>query len=275
MAISTAFWAEQPRDALQISGPDALTYLQGQVSQDLLPLAVGDSRWSFILQPTGKIDVLARVWRTADETFVLDTDQGFGDVLTARLTRFKIRVKADIESVDRHAVVVRGVATTDGRPALERSGDAVVGWWDRDLDLLRPDRKVVSESDTERRPASQVEEIPQATAAELEAARVESGWPAMGAEIVPGDTIPAETGVASVAVNYKKGCYPGQELVERMDSRRARAPRLLRLLDVAAGSAPGDPVVVDGAEVGLLTSVAGTRALGYVRRNVDLGSTPG
>lgn len=275
MAISTAFWAEQPRDALQISGPDALTYLQGQVSQDLLPLAVGDSRWSFILQPTGKIDVLARVWRTADETFVLDTDQGFGDVLTARLTRFKIRVKADIESVDRHAVVVRGVATTDGRPALERSGDAVVGWWDRDLDLLRPDRKVVSESDTERRPASQVEEIPQATAAELEAARVESGWPAMGAEIVPGDTIPAETGVASVAVNYKKGCYPGQELVERMDSRGARAPRLLRLLDVAAGSAPGDPVVVDGAEVGLLTSVAGTRALGYVRRNVDLGSTPG
>ena len=59
------------------------------------------------------------------------------------------------------------------------------------------------------------------TAADLERARIEAAWPAMGAEIVPGETIPAETGVASVAVDFRKGCYPGQELVERMDSRGA------------------------------------------------------
>ena len=46
----------------------------------------------------------------------------------------------------------------------------------------------------------------------------------MGAEIVPGETIPAETGLTDVAVSFTKGCYPGQELVERMDSR-ARRPR--------------------------------------------------
>lgn len=283
MATLPAFWAEQPRDVVQVSGPDASTYLQGQVSQDLLPLAVGDSRWTFILQPTGKIDVLARIWRTADETFVFDTDHGFGDVLTARLARFKIRVKAEIEPLDRHAIVVRGVPSAEGSSTGARPADAVVGWWDRDLDLLRPTseppevaiRQLVSERDTDRGPGSRVGGMRQGTAGELEVARIEAGWPAMGVEIVPGDTIPAETGIAAVAVNYKKGCYPGQELVERMDSRGASAPRRLRLLDVAEGSAPGDPIVVDGAEVGVLTSVAGTRALGYVRRNIELGATPG
>ena len=67
------------------------------------------------------------------------------------------------------------------------------------------------------------------TAAELEAARVADGWPAMGVEIEPGETIPAETGVVAVAVDFRKGCYPGQELVERMDSRGATAPRSLRV----------------------------------------------
>ena len=75
-----------------------------------------------------------------------------------------------------------------------------------------------------------------------------------------------------MAVSFTKGCYPGQELVERMDSRAAEAPRSLRRLDVAAGSAAGDPIVDDGAEVGVLTSVSGTRAIGWVKRSSDLGT---
>ena len=100
-----------------------------------------------------------------------------------------------------------------------------------------------------------------------EQARVAAGWPRMGAEIVPGETIPATTGVVPVAVSFTKGCYPGQELVERMESRGAEAPRSLRVID-AAGKAPGDPVVVDGAEVGVVTSVApaGDLALAYIKR---------
>jgi folate-binding protein YgfZ len=200
-----------PRDVVRVSGPDALTYLQGQVSQDLLSMAVGDRRWTFLLQPTGKVDLLARVERTADDEFVFDTDEGWGDALLARLNRFRIRVDVDVEPLS---------PTTVGEGA----------------------------------------------AAEIEAARIEAAWPAMGAEIVPGETIPAETGITDVAVDFRKGCYPGQELVERMDSRGASAPRQLRVLDVADGAAPGDPIVVDGAEVGRLTSVAGNRALGYVKR---------
>ena len=52
------FWCEYPRDVVQVVGPDAATYLQSQLSQDLRPLQVGESTWSFVLQPTGKVEVL-------------------------------------------------------------------------------------------------------------------------------------------------------------------------------------------------------------------------
>ena len=208
------------------------------MSQDLLPMGIGERRWTFLLQPTGKVDVLARVERTADDTFVFDIDAGYGDELLARLNRFKIRVRAEIERVPWPVLCVHGGTDIVGPPAPPPDG------------------------------------VRQGTAEELEAVRVAEGWPAMGAEIVPGETIPAETGVTAVAVDFRKGCYPGQELVERMDSRGAAAPRRLRVLDVEPGAAPGDRIVHDGADVGVLTSVAGTIGLGYVKRGVELGREP-
>jgi folate-binding protein YgfZ len=208
-------WLDDDRDSVTVTGVDAMTYLQSQLSQEIRDLGVGESRWTFLLEPNGKIDVLARVTRTTDDTYRLDTDAGFGEVLLARINRFKIRVRADVELV-----------ASGERPRAE----------------------------------------------ELVAERIEAGWPRMGAEIVAGETIPAETGLNQLAVDFKKGCYPGQELVERMDSRAAVAPRSLRRLDVADGAAAGDPIVdADGNEVGVLTTVSGNRALGYVKRNADVG----
>ena len=110
----TAFWCATDRDVVEVTGPDALTYLHSQVSNDLRPLQVGQSCWAFLLQPTGKIDVLLRVTRTADETFVLDTDAGFGDVLLARVNRFRIRVKAEVSSLDGWRCVA--VRSDEGSP---------------------------------------------------------------------------------------------------------------------------------------------------------------
>lgn len=201
-----------PRDVVVVEGPDALTYLHSQVSQDLQGMVDGEQRWTFVLEPTGKVESLARVTKVGDERFELDTDAGFGAALLARLDRFRIRVRAETSLV------------------------------------------------------------PAAAAAPVDdAVRIEIGWPRLGVEIVPGETIPAGTGLTRIAVSFTKGCYPGQELVERMDSRAAEAPRSLRRLDVADGTAPGDPVVDDGAEVGVVTSVAGTRALGWVKRSSTVG----
>lgn len=244
---AVTFWSEYPRDVVQVSGADAATYLHGQASQDLRPLAVGDSTWTFLLQPTGRIDVLARVWRTAEDRYVLDTDAGFGDVLVARLERFRIRVAVTIEPLAWRGLAVRGdgaAQVADGRPS-----------WGGGVDLLGPDPQPpagVVRGDTEH----------------LLAARVAAVWPAMGTEIVPGETIPAETGIVDVAMSFTKGCYPGQELVERMDSRRARPPRTLQRVTVAEGAVvAGDPLVVDGVQVGTITSVCREHALAYVHRS--------
>ena len=78
-------------------------------------MAVGDSGWTFVLQPNGRVDVLARVWRTAEERFLLDTDPGFGDELAARLNRFRIRVKADIAQLALRSIVVHGAEVDRGR----------------------------------------------------------------------------------------------------------------------------------------------------------------
>jgi folate-binding protein YgfZ len=254
------FWTDSPRDVVEVAGPDAATYLHSQLSQDLRPLQVGESTWSFVLQPTGKVEVLLRVWRTADDTFVLDTDAGFGEAMVARLQRFKIRVKAEITPLAWRCLAVRHDGPVDATepaadsPAGATLPDGAVVAWGGGYDLLGPDPvpPVGAEAgDAER----------------LLAARIAAVWPLMGAEIIPGEAIPAETGVVAAAVSFTKGCYPGQELVERMDSRGAAAPRLLQRVTVVAGAAqPGDPYVVDGATVGTLTSVCGGYALASIKR---------
>lgn len=236
---------------VEVAGPDASSYLQSQVSNDLRELAVGQSVWAFLLQPTGKVDVLVRVWRRADEAFVVDTDAGFGDTMVARLNRFKIRVKADISPLSWRCIAVRAATGAAVDDATNLSG---VVAWGGGADLLGPD--VVAPANVE--PGTDVD---------LLAARIEATWPAMGAEIVPGQTIPAETAITAAAVCFTKGCYPGQELVERMDSRDASAPRLLQTVDVPVGAVPGEALERDGIAIGTITSVAGTRALALVKRS--------
>jgi tRNA-modifying protein YgfZ len=115
--------------------------------------------------------------------------------------------------------------------------------------------------------------------ADVENARIAAGWPRMGHEIVPGDTIPAVTGVTGLAVSFTKGCYPGQELVERMDSRGSHAPLSLRVLtlgdQVPADVAVGDAVVdADGTPIGTVTSVGSTHALATIKRAHSVGTLP-
>ena len=223
VAATESLVDQAARDRVTVSGADAQAYLQSQLSQEVRDLGPGAARWTFLLDPTGKIDVLARVQRTGDDVFVLDTDAGYGEAMLARLDRFRIRV--DVETV---------LDAADGEPSMGH-----------------------------------------------ELARIAAGWPRMGHEIEPGSTIPVATGLVRLAASTTKGCYPGQELVERMDSRAAEAPRSLRIVDLDSNPdrapAVGDPIHdADGAEVGVLTSVAGEGGIGigYVKRGADVGRLP-
>jgi tRNA-modifying protein YgfZ len=239
------FYAPYPRDVVQVAGPDAATFLQSQLSQDIRPLTVGESAWSFLLQPTGKIEVLLRIWRTGDDSFAVDTDAGFGQAMVARLNKFKIRVKVEISELPWRCIAIRG----EGAAAVEGLAS-----WGGGVDLL-------GEAPSPPRGAEA------GSAADLLAARIAAAWPAMGSEILPAETIPGESGVVAVAVNFTKGCYPGQELVERMDSRGAAPPKSLQRVEVPEGTAVGDAYTIDDVTVGVVTSVLGQAALAMVKRS--------
>jgi len=247
-----------PRDFIRVSGPDTMTFMQGQLSQDVERLPIGASALSFVLQPQGKVDALVRVNRVEDTVVILDTDAGWGDATRARLERFKLRVKADIEPLAWRCLAVRGPAAHTAASGLDADWPGMAG-----VDIVGEDPDVP-------------EGVRVCDLQAYEAVRIEAGVPVMGSE-VDEKTIPAETGVVDRAVSFTKGCFTGQELVARIDSRGGNVPRQLRGVLVGTNVVPpvGATVGVDGKEVGMLTSVAESLerrapvALAYVRRAVE------
>ena len=257
------------RDGLIVRGPDAAAFLQGQLSQDIEALGLGASAPSFLLQPTGKVDAWLRVTRLDADELLLDVEAGWGDAVLARLKRFLLRTKAELEPGRWSGLALRG-------PGVGAAADAVdlgpgvrrlaAGWPGEGVDLLGPGGSAVATG------------VPAATAESLHALRVESGVPSMGSEI-DGSTIPAELGqwVIDASVSFTKGCYTGQELVARIDSRGGNVPRPVRGLLLDGLASPGDTVSFDGVDVGRATSTAvspavGPVALAVLARSVTVGS---
>jgi folate-binding protein YgfZ len=258
------------RDVIRLTGPDALGYLQGQCSQDVAALAPGETTEALLLEPQGRVDAFVRVTRTGAEELIVDTDSGSGEAVVARLERFKLRVKVEISLLGWRCVAVRGPDAGDvGSPAgalrLKVEWPGVIGF-----DLLGEDPEVP-------------QGLEESGARAWQAVRIEAGVPMMGSEIDE-RTIPEEAGLVERCVSFTKGCFTGQELVARLDSRGSNVARRLRGLVVAGagpGSTPGPgaEVVAGQKVVGRITSegwsplIDATVALAYVHRSVELGST--
>jgi folate-binding protein YgfZ len=251
----SGFYVEHDRDVLNVRGIDARKFLHSQLANDVASLEVGASKYSLLLEPTGKITSLLRVMCESEESFVLDCDAGFGEISATRLSRFKIRVKCEISSSARRFVAVRGLSASNYAEYLARDS-ALSAWRENDhaIDFVSSDFVAG--------------DLRQGTAEDFELARVMARWPRMGVDMTE-NSLPAETGLTDCAVSFTKGCYPGQELVERMDSRGATAPQQLRLIHAAAGASVGAPVVLDGEEIGIYTTVCQKFALALIKRSAD------
>jgi folate-binding protein YgfZ len=251
-----------PRDVLRVTGADAGAFLQGQLSADVDALGsrLGSSADALLLQPAGRVEALLRVTRWVDG-LLLDVDAGWGEAVEARLRRFLLRMDVAIEALPWRCLALRGPQAHEvDTGALVLPADWP-GWPGVDVlgdDPPRPDG------------------VPEAGLDDYEAARIEVGVPRMGAELDE-RTIPAEAGVVERAVSFTKGCFVGQELVARIDSRGGNVPRRLRGLVVAGDAVPpaGAAVGAGDREVGRVTSAArsparGPVALAYVGRAVEV-----
>jgi folate-binding protein YgfZ len=256
-----------PHGLVVVTGPDATSFLQSLVSQDLEPVADGDVVPTLLLTPQGKLDVVLRASRVGDAWW-LDTDAAYGPRLAATLTRFRIRVKVELD--DRTAttglvsLVGADIETPAGVRVLPTRWGELAGF-----DLLGPQDAVSGAL------AALPADVPRWTAARFEAFRIEAGVPRLGVD-VDDATIPQEAFLERDAVSFTKGCFLGQELVCRIDTR-GHVNRYLRRLEVSSGALPpaGATVVVDGRERGVVTSAAADPdahrvvALAMVRREVE------
>ena len=260
------------RDVLTATGPDAAVYLQGQISQNAEALAVGNTAWTLLLQPQGKVEAWLRMHRLAEDRFLLDVDPGFGSVAKDRLERFKLRVDVEFELQTLAVVALRGpdsgevaatlTAGTEGVIELDASFAAMVG-----VDLVALGEQVVDLGSIALGPPGL-----------LDVLRVKHGIPAMGSEL-DDSTIPAAAGIVDRSVDFTKGCYVGQELVARIDSRGSNTPTKLHSLRFLGGTPePGAELELEGSVVGNVTSVAlsaitGPIGLGYLKRSVEVPAT--
>lgn len=266
-----------PRDVVEVVGPDAGRFLQGQLSQDVVGMA-GRSAWSFLLAPTGRVDAWFCVHRVDPDRYLLEIDEGWGAVVTARLRRFLLRTDATIgEPMRWHSLRCRWGADVVRLGLLgdDDLASPAIAPRDTGVDLLvEPGGPTSLDGFVAVPPAS------------IERHRIAHGVPRMGAEL-DDSTIPAEAGqwVIDASVSFTKGCYTGQELVARIDSRSGQVPRPVRLLRIDGAVdtvAVGDRVIAadDGAEQerGTLTSATArlhddrpALALAPVARSVAVG----
>lgn len=244
-----------------VRGPDSVDFLDGQLSQDVVAMPVGTTARSFLLEPKGKLSALAWVLR-GDSTVGLVVDAGRGEQVIDRLARFRFRVDADVALDDADVLEVWG---PDCGGVAEQMGIAAGTGWSTDgrvttalLDGGVLERFVVAGvgaevlEDAGFSPAGRVA---------ADSVRIEAGEPVMGVDVDEG-TIPQETGLAGAAVSFTKGCYVGQELVARIDSRGHVNQRLVGV-EIATNVVPprGAEVVSDGRAVGVVSTVGESLAL--------------
>ncbi|HEY3722671.1 MAG TPA: hypothetical protein VGN59_04825 [Acidimicrobiia bacterium] len=250
------------RDVVVVGGPDTFSFLQSLVSQDVDGLADGAVVASLLLTPKGKVDSFFRVVRVGDDAW-LDVEAGFGDALRGALERFKLRVKVEISAPDVPwgMVALRGETGVRVVPAAPDSCAVLPVAWSTGagVDVIGP-RELLDDLPV----------APDGLEADAyERLRIEAGVPRLGRDL-DDSVIPQEAGLERDAVSFTKGCFLGQELVARIDSR-GHVNRLLRRLrpgDGTAVLAPGAEITVDDTAVGAVTSAVPGVALGYVRREI-------
>jgi folate-binding protein YgfZ len=241
--------ARRPRAFVGVTGPEAASFLERMLSNEVESLDLGASREALLLTPKARVVATVVVWRRAENDFLLLTEPGAGERLRAELLRARFAAKAAIEIEEHQSTLVVGREVPPGAIA------------NRDYGV--PAYEVLDETVPEWAPIGEDE---------LERLRIHARTPRLGREL-DDRVMPADAGLDARAISFTKGCYPGQEPVARLHYR-GHPNRELRVLALD-GEAPAydAELILDGKTVGRVTSTApdpehGLVALAYVRREV-------
>jgi tRNA-modifying protein YgfZ len=288
------------RGKLVLRGAEAAEYLQGQLTNDIEALELGEGCYAALLDRKGHMQADMRVLNCSGAPFPgisgkrrtgteeaaavwVDTEPEGLAVAKRHLEMYKIGRDVAIEDVTAERAILsligpRSAEIAGAPPLPEHACESLsvggIGCFAVGtafgIDLIIPSE------DAERLRAA----LSQAGAVGVgpeaaEILRIERGTPRFGAEM-DSSTMPAEAGIVDKAVDFEKGCYIGQETVARLHYR-GKPNRHLRGLRLSAPVAPGAPLALGDREVGrvggsCVSPVHGPIALAILRREAELGA---
>ena len=272
------------------TGSDRTRFLQGMVSNDVKKLGPGQGLYATMLDTRGHILFDTRIY-CAPDFYVLETDADLAEKAIQALNRYNVGGRVPLEPDGFWAVAFQGPASRRivetclqiSLPALNEYGFITATFAGEPAYIVRASSTGEEGyevwtgrdriADLWRRASAKLPEfgaLPCGVEA-LETLRIETGIPRYGQDLAE-DTLPLEADLLN-ALSFNKGCYIGQEIVERARSRGHVNWKLVGLI-VDSSQAPmaGEKLRVDGKDIGEITSACASPSLGrtialaYVRR---------
>ncbi|WP_442755822.1 YgfZ/GcvT domain-containing protein [Methylocystis sp. JAN1] len=238
------------RGVIEVSGDDAAKFLHNLVTNDIASLKAGEARFAALLTPQGKILFDFVVFSLGEGRFLLDCPLSLAPELEKRLNTYKLRSKIAVANrSDALETIVFPDATA--RPEIEAAALApdpraeALGWR-----ALAEKGKIAATGPLE----------------DYETRRIRAGVPQGGVDFAYSDAFPHEADMDVFAgLDFKKGCYVGQEVVSRMKHRNLVRKRVTPYRAAGGAPAPGQSIRAGEIEIGVTGSAVGDEGLALIR----------
>ncbi len=255
-SLSESACAVLPERALiAVSGPDWRSFLQGLITQDVESQGEGELRYAALLTPQGRLLYDLFVASHA-EGATLDVPAEFRDALLAKLKLYRLRAKVEIAALDGEVRALFGDAT-----------DAPGPGWLRDPRLPGLGWRAVSD-------VAQPAAARAASADDYDAHRLAIGAPDLLRDRLSDKAYALEANLDLLhAVDFKKGCFVGQETTSRMKRRSVVKSRLVPIAFDGPPPEPGAEVLAGELRAGEVRSGRDGRALALLRLDRAFGAT--
>jgi folate-binding protein YgfZ len=239
------------RGVLRVSGPQCETFLQDLVSNDVTTLASGQARYAALLTPQGKIlfdMIVIAIEENSARAFLLDCARAQAADLAKRLGFYRLRAKVTIDDRSDEIAVLAYLGTeprVDGIVVRDPRSEAL------GFRAYMP-RAAATAASTDIEP--------------YEKCRIAAGAPKGGIDFPYGDAFPHEVNMDRLGgVDFKKGCYIGQEVVSRMQHRGTARKRIVTVEFTGTAPTPGAEIKAGDTSLGTMGSSAREHGLAMVR----------
>jgi tRNA-modifying protein YgfZ len=265
------------RGRFRVTGRDRVRLLHNVTSNEIKKLSPGSGCYAFLLTPQGRIQADLNLFCFADH-FLIDTEPELREKVPQSILKYKVADQVELEDITERTWAV-GVEGPDAERLFASENVPVPGepyahvaWGE----CIVANISVTGQSGfrifghVDRKPGFLDEAIPLASKADVREVRVENGRPRFGEDIRE-TMLPQETQQMH-AVSFLKGCYIGQEIVERIRAQGHVNKKMVRVrIDANEALPAGTKLAAEGKEVGEITSsvyapeAGGVAALAYVR----------